>query len=272
MRRIPLLAALLTVGAGCRAPAPVPAPLAVPRPEPRASEPRAASEAGPEPPARFELALPAGWSALRPAAFEEALARWNPLGLPGALEARDLDDLVRALDGGVDVALRAVLLLAASRAPEARAALRARLERRLRTAEATFPAVDVAVAAALGRVGEPAEAAALEDLARGRRPHPRLAVRAECAAASLALGRAGTAPLLLALLREGTPAQAARPAFPRGVEPLESLGFAQWRAAEALAQHVGVPNPYRPEAPAAERARAAQELERALAARTANRP
>lgn len=237
----------------------------------------------PEPPpqvapvvARRDLALPLGWETLPAAAFEEALARWNPQGATGRLDADALAQLGRALDGATPRALRAVLLLAHSAAPEAWDALVGRLERRVRPADDAFPAVDVAAAAALARArdaGSEVRAAVLEELGRGRRPHPLLPVRVECAAAALELGRETASTFLLSVLREGTEAQDRRVNWPRGAGRIEDLAFAQWRAASALARRAGVPDDYRPEASAVDRARAADELERALLARgTDTRP
>ncbi|MCY2961836.1 MAG: hypothetical protein NTY35_16895 [Planctomycetota bacterium] len=266
-------------------PAPTtPAPTTAPTPEaaaaPASSTPAAAPSSSPTQTARRDLALPLGWDTLPAAAFEEAPARWNPDGDAGRLDAEDLGQLVRALDGSAPRALRAVLLLATSAAPEARDALLARLGRRIRPTMDAFPAVDVAAAAALGRSantagldagGAAALAAGLDELARGRRPHPLLVVRVECAAASVALGRNEAATLLLAVLREGTTAQDARPNWSRGAAlPLQDLVFAQWRASDALTRRAGVVNTYGPEQSSVERARAADEIERALAARTAS--
>jgi len=230
------------------------------------------------PDVRRDLSLPLGWDTVAPVAFEEALARWNPEGAVGRLDGDTLALLGRALDGDTPRALRAVLLLAHSAAPEARDPLLARLERHIRPAGDDFPAVDVAAAAALARrpglareEAEPARAAKLDELARGRRPHPLLVVRVECAAASVALGGRGASAFLLAILREGTSAFDPRPSWVRGGTALDDLAFAQWRAAEALARAAGVVNTYRPELSAVERARIAGELERALAARTATR-
>jgi hypothetical protein len=242
--------------------------------------------AGPDP--RRDLALPLGWDTLPIAAFEEALAPWNPAGSPGRLAPDALAQLGRALDGETPRALRAVLLLASSAAPEARDVLILRLERRIRSAANAFPAVDVAAAAALGAAFGPtdefesaavdaaqrARAAArsalagrLDQLARGPRPHPFFVVRVECAAASLALGRSASAGFLLVALREGTPLQDPRATWVRSALSIDELTFAQWRASEALAHRAGIANPYRPELSAFERERIAGEMERALAAR-----
>jgi hypothetical protein len=237
---------------------------------------------------RRDLALPLGWDTLPIAAFEEALAPWNPDGAPGRLSPDALAQLGLALDGESARGLRAVLLLASSAAPEARDVLVGRLERRIRTATKAFPAVDVAAAAALGVAfgpedafeSAPADAAQraraaarsalagrLDQLARGPRPHPLFVVRVECAAASLALGRSAATTFLLVALREGTPRQDPRPTWVRAALSIDELTFAQWRASEALAQRAGIANPYRPELSAFERERIAGEMERVLAAR-----
>lgn len=218
------------------------------------------------------LALPHGWGALSPADFEEALARWNPAGEPGRLDVESLGLLARTLEQEPPRALRAVLLLAHANDPDADAALLARLERRVAPADYAFPAVDVTAAAALARmtVGSVAapqiaqRAAVLEELAHGRRPHTMMAVRTECAASALRLGRAGAIAFLLGVLREGTPAREPRPSWTRGETRTEDLAWSQWRASEALSERAGIPCAYRPEANALERAQAALELEQIL--------
>lgn len=290
MSRPVVLAAIACawIQACAAAPPEIPAPTAVPSAAPESSrtEPAAPALAGssedrgatrtdaiaaPGQVARRDLALPFGWDTIPAAAFEEALARWSPEGAVGRLDGDALALLGLALDGEPTRALRAVLLLARSAAPEAREVLLARLERRVRPATDAFPAVDVAAAAALARPASadgPALAAALDELARGRRPHPLLVVRVECAAASLGQGRAGASAFLLAVLREGTAAMDPRPAWVRGATSIDDLAFAQWRASDALARSAGIANPYRPELSAVERARIAGEIERALVART----
>ncbi len=231
------------------------------------------AEAAPTPPVPRALALPHGWGALAPAEFEEALARWNPDGEPGRLDAEALALLARTLDQEPPRALRAVLLLAHAADPAADAALLARLERRVAPADYAFPAVDVTAAAALAR--RPSEsgtaaaqveqrAAVLEELAHGRRPHTMMAVRTECAASALRLGRTAAIAFLLGVLREGTPAREPRPSWTRGETRTEDLAWSQWRAAEALAERAGIPSAYRPEGPANERAQVALVLEQIL--------
>lgn len=221
-----------------------------------------------------DLGLPFGWDTIPTAAFEDVLARWNPGRVPARLGPEATGQLGAALDGETERALRAALLLAHSADPAAWSVLLARLERRVRPSTDAFPALDVTVAASLARSvgrGSDARATALSELARGRRPHPLLVVRAECAASALALsGSSADAAFLLALLREGTSAQDVTPPWTRGATSFEDVDFAQWRAASALALAAGVPVAYRPESSAVERARAAAELERALAARPPN--
>jgi hypothetical protein len=245
-------------------------------PPPAVSAPpaqQAPATAAPAPPAERALALPHGWDASPTADFEEALARWNPAGEPGRLDADSLALLARALDQEPPRALRAVLLLAHAHDPAADAALLARLERRIAPADYAFPAVDVTAAAALARVpaGSPAaaeqaaqHAAVLEELAHGRRPHTMMAVRTECAASALRLGRTGAIAFLLGVLREGTPAREPRPTWTRGETRTEDLAWSQWRASQALSERAGVPAAYRPEANAIERAQIALELEQIL--------
>lgn len=228
--------------------------------------------------ARRTLALPVGWDTLSSAEFEAALAPWNPDGAPGRLDLDALAQLNRALDGEASRAVRAVLLLASSASPEAWEVLLSRLERRIRTSTDAFPAADLAAAAALARARDEfsyARSTRLDELARGRRPHPLFVVRVECAAASLALGREDMTTFLLAVLREGTPSQDARPPWVRAsiqsgasATAQDFLAFAQWRAAEALVPYAEVARTYRPELSAFDRERIAGDIERALASRS----
>jgi len=293
MRRIPLLTVLALASiSACTAPGPRadvtadapadvpsdPAPIALattgnatpatPPPAVPVPAPNVASTPTDVP--RRGLALPRGWDTLSTPAFEDVFDRWNPAGEPGRLETSALDELQAALEGARPRSLRAVLLLSASGAAEAREVLRARLERRIRTGDPDLPAVDVAAAAALGKARDPSPtlASALEELAIGRRPHPVLAVRVECAVSSLALGRDAVVGYLLAVLAEGTPAVRERPGATLGAASIDELIFAQWRASTALAGRAGIDNPYRPEAGAVERARAAADIERAVSAKT----
>ena len=260
--------------AGCSAPAPtVPADLSTRDSGPEfrtahtavvGAEPKPSEPASP----RRDLALPRGWATLGAAAFEAAFERWNPTREAGRLDAASLDELRVALEGPSPLALRAVLLLAASGAPEAASLLLDRLERRIRSGVPDLPAVDVAAAAGLSRASDPsgALARALADLANGRRPHPVLCVRVECAAASLALGRVDMTTFLAAILQDGTEAALQLPASARGAMGIEEMAFAQWRASSTLAQYAHIENPYRPEASAVDRANAAAEIVRAVRA------
>ncbi len=274
MRRIPILTVFaLTAICACAAHAPrtdlppEPVSTVVTAPPPISAVVPARSVDIP----RRALALPRGWDSLTTPAFEDVLDRWNPSREPGRLDDAALDELRAALEGQSPRSLRAVLLLSASGALEAHEVLRARLERRIRTADTDVPAVDVAAAAALGKVldSTPTLGSALEELAIGRRPHPTFAVRVECAVSCLALGRdGGIVDFLLAVLLEGTSDTRRRPASARGAATIDEMVFAQWRAATALARRAEIDNPYRPEASAVDRVRAAGELERALSART----
>ncbi len=272
MRRIPFLTvlacALISACAAHTPHADLPAePVATGIEEPRAA-PAVVSRPEADAPRR-ELALPRGWDSLSTTAFEDVLERWNPSREPGRLDALALDELRAALESPSPRSLRAVLLLSASGALEALEVLRARLERRIRTGDPDIPAVDVAAAAALGRAPDPstALASALEELAIGRRPHPVLAVRVECAVSSLALGRDGVVDFLIAVLLEGTPAARERGGSAHGAASIDELVFAQWRASTALAHRAVIDNPYRPEASAVDRSRTAAELERAVLAK-----
>ena len=236
-----------------------PAPRAEPSPAPSV-----AAQATTLPPPVPTWVLAPGWDRGSLASFEADLERWFPSGSPRRIDPEGRTELSRALDRNDDVAVRAALLLARSLDPAAGEELLARLERRIERAEdqGAGDAPDVVAAAAFARGAAAANAARrLEGLARGSRPHPDLEVRVECAASALALGRDAVVPFLARVLREGTAAAKDPPDWKRGSE----VGWAQARAADALARRAGVATDYLPEASAAAREAEAARLEGLLA-------
>jgi hypothetical protein len=229
----------------------------------------APSAAHATPPAPIDL--PPGWRALAREPFERALETSFSASTPHSLTPAALAELSEALQSSDETAVRAVAWLA--RADDARAVelLFARLERR-RSESALEPgpatAIDFAAAAALFRSATPGEnGLRIEELATGKNKHPDLDVRVECARGALHAGRDGPVAFLLAVLRTGTTLSGARIDGVAGAE----LAWCQARAAAALAARAELPARFRPEAALAERERALQELEAALAPRRGNR-
>ena len=163
--------------------------------------------------------------------------------------------------GSPEFALRASLLLAASRSDAADRALLDALELR-----APIPArhADAALVAAAGRLSASGLAglpARLLGLSIGPNAHPDIEIRTECARAALAHGAADAIEPLLAITRLGTPLGIQRDGNWNTAE------FTTWsrnRAAEALAKYAGIPCPYRADASIRARERACLRLEAAL--------
>lgn len=229
----------------------------------------ATSESLGDAPASSEPAfdVPSDWDRMTHERFEEAARTWFPDGRRTVLTATAIAELSGGLARAGEASVRAAILLGRSRDPQGFESLAISLERRIdRTAqgEPTGDACDVLSAAALGQDdarGVRDCGKRLEGLATGKRPHPDLDVRVECAASALALGRTRVIAFLVKILREGTPSQASRVDWKRD----GNLEFAQMRAAEALARHARVPLTYRPEASLAAREAEAARLETLLA-------
>lgn len=250
------------VASDAQAASPPPAPAAA---DPDASPPPPAPPRPPPPPL---WDLPPSWRGASDLAFERALDAWLPPGSAHRLSADDLGTLSAALDATepseVRAAVRAAVLLARTRDPRAGDALLARLEKRVPVPGATGDdAVDVVAACAFAE-GTPGTNAAgrLAELAAGKRPHPDLCARVECARSALALGRDGGIPFLLQVLRMAT--SAGKPLGPD--DSPADLAFAQTRAAEALAARAGTDARFRPEASVKDREAEAARLERLLPA------
>jgi hypothetical protein len=269
MRVRTILVAVLLAASACRSPAKSPstevasdasgtAPVTSPAPSlvpaPKNSPP------APLPP---EWVLPASWRNASDLAFERALDGWLPAGSARRLSPNDLATLTLALDGADTAAVRAAVLLARTRDPRAGEALLARLERRVAPPPGSSDqdAVDVVAACAFVE-GTPATnaAARLAELAAGKRPHPDLCARVECARSALALGRDNGIGFLLQVLRTAT--TAGKPLGPE--DSATDLAFAQTRAAEALAARAGTESRFRPEASVKDREAEATRLEKLL--------
>ena len=240
------------------APAAPEPPAAIQEPEP---EP-AATEAPPpqEPIAVREFVVPAGWESLTNLAFERAIDLWLPAGERRHASEATLADLGRALGGFDATAMRAAVILARTRDPRAGEVLLARLEERGAPppGESHRDAADVVAAAAFGAGMTAREAAArLNGLSIGRRPHPSLPVRVECARGVIALGRDDPIPFLLSVLRTGTTAGSV---VGPETDP-DDLAWAQVRAAEALAARAGTTSRFLPEASMRDREAEATRLE-----------
>ena len=266
--------ALALLAAGCQSfvaerslgPAELPAEAGSARAEPETVavevEPQAQETFEPVPGARvFEA--PAGWESLTNLAFERAVDQWLPAGEPRRVDDATLLDLKRALAGQDATAVRAAVMLGRSLDPRAGELLLLRLEEGVATpaGESQRDAADVVAAAAFAS-GMTAKKAVprLNGLAIGRRQHPSLAVRVECARSTIALGRDDPIPYLLSVLRAGTTAGQVI-----GADAEEAdFAWAQVRAAEALAARAGTKSRFLPEASIREREEEAARLEALL--------
>ena len=237
-------AAFALLALGCRSS--LSAPL-----EPPAQAPAAVKSAGvatqARPPAQD---LPEGWATVPLEGFGALLDRSFP-----ALERRTLapsafEELSGALRAEDPLALRALLLLARCSDPLAGEILLQRLERRAAPSGELGPALDIAAARAARAFPESRNAAGrLESLAYGKRPHPDLEVRVECACTALHFGRDQAIPFLLAIQKHGTRLMVAS----SGWKPIADMDVCQRRAAEALCERAGRPCRFRPLQPLAER-------------------
>lgn len=213
------------------------------------------------PAAVFEA--PAGWESLTNLAFERAIDGWFPEGVARHVSETTLADLRRALGGSEVTAMRAAVMLARTKDPRAGEVLLERLEQRVATppSESQRDAVDVVAAAAFAAgMNARAGAARLNSLAIGRKPHPSLPVRVECARSALALGMDAPIPYLVSVLRTGTTAGRVAPSD----ENPDDLAWAQVRAAEALASRAGTKSRFLPEGSVKEREGEASRLEALL--------
>ena len=253
---------------------------------PRNEDPVAAAEEAPVPPPPV-FDLHPEWSTNTALAFERALEVWLPEGRAVRLTAASLAMLSAALERSDPIAVRAAVLLARSRDPDAGEVLLARLEQRIthgaspnrafdpETEDAAsrrpapfsadagpdLDASDVVAAAAFADWTLAMDAAQrLQALAIGPHPHPDLEVRVECARSALALGRDAVIPFLVRILREGTSQATSAPDYDR----TQAFDWVQMRAAEALSARAGVACRFRTQASVKWREQEALRLEKLL--------
>ncbi len=213
--------------------------------EPAAAPPREREpEAPPAPAPPVECAVPANWEGMDSVAFERLVhaisaaggSRWN------AAARMELSQALTRADPG---SVRAAVLLAHDPGPDSMEVLLARLEARVRAGSRAREGADIIAAAALeGRVGESRRARLLE-LVDGKRPHPDLEVRVECARILAIDGSDEVLPFLFRVLRVQTPDQELdAPDW----EPTTTLYWVKFRAAEALSARAGLPMSFQPDA------------------------
>jgi hypothetical protein len=243
-------AALLLLSLGCRTEAPAPAGAPALRSAPEPAAPIQTEDPVARPPAPLAQDLPPGWAAVPLEDFGALLEQAFPAGERRTFSPSAFEELSSALRGDDPLALRALELLARCSDPLAGELLLQRLERRAEPQGELGAALDVAAAAAARAFPESRNAAGrLESLGYGRRPHPDLEVRVECAASALRLGRDKAAAFLLAVLKHGTRLSVAS----SGWKPIAEMGFCQRRAAEALCERADRPCRFRPLQPLDER-------------------
>jgi hypothetical protein len=157
--------------------------------------------------------------------------------------------LLKASLGFGERALRATLLCAhegaRDEAPRISAHFLASLERRQAAPSRGESGNQITQAAALLlRPLAPDQSERLLALVIGSEPHPDLAVRVECACTLLALKETRVAPFLIRVLRARTPAEKTDPPdWPR----IDTLAWVKHRASRSLAEHLGVPDAFRPD-------------------------
>lgn len=223
------------------------------------------SSDSPDTQAAPRVSLPAGWETASLLAFEAEL---SSVPQRGEFDDASYQSLQRTLQDDADptVSVRAALWLAAVDSERADRILLAQLQARRPHPERPADAADVVAAAHLARSSRAAELgvpAALAELADGALPHPDLEVRTECARGALLLGRTEVAPFLLRLTRLDTPLGRARDG---AWHPVALTTWSRSRAAETLAEALGIPCPYRADASLADREAGALELEAAWTA------
>lgn len=208
---------------------------------------------------------PANWALLEPYAFEQMLEREMPVGRETPIARAARGELSSALNRMDASSVRAAVILGRSLHRASLELLLQRLERRREGPAIESDAGDVTAAAALALYKGPRKAGErLEALAVGRRAHPDLEVRVECARAALARGRTGSIPFLLQVLRIDTHAGQRDE---RDFETSPQTAWARSRAAEALSAFAGLPCTWRADASIAERELGAARLAEAVAER-----
>ncbi len=211
--------------------------------------------------------LPSDWATMNLRAFEDWVQRAFPEELATPLARPSVRELAAALEAtdtpeALQASVRAALILGRSRTFATASVLIRRLERRVLGPQRHSDCADCLAAAALARFPAPAlYARRLVPLAVGRRPHPDLEVRVECAATALHAGYEQVIPFLLQVLRIDTfEGQGDQRDF--AVSP--TTAWARGRAAEALSTFAGIPLSYQTDGPIAHREREAEKLEELL--------
>jgi len=190
-------------------------------------------------------APPSNWASMHStefAAFVRGLEQplWDSTARPNLLEA--------SLGFG-ERALRATLLCAhegaRDEAPSISEHFLASLERRQAPPSRGEGGNQITQAAALVmRPLTPEQSVRLMALVIGSDPHPDLAVRVECACTLLTRKETRVAPFLIRVLRARTPAEKTDPPdWPR----IDTLAWVKHRASRSLAEHLGVPDAFRPD-------------------------
>jgi hypothetical protein len=196
-------------------------------------------------------------------AFERAIDGWFEPARPRRLAPADLGALEAALDAGDTGSVRAAVLLARTQDPGAGEVLLKRLEKRVAApaGRSEADAADVVAAAGFAQGVTAANAPVrLASLGAGKRPHPDLAVRVECACSSLLLGRDEPIPYLLQILRIGT----TQGRIPGPDDHPAEIAWVQARAAAALSARAGTERRFLPEASVRDREQEAARLESLL--------
>ena len=212
-----------------------------------------------QPPRSLPLLLPEDWDTMSLHRFEGWVE--GELSTEDATQfaTEDYELLADALETPGLRAVRAAVLLGRSRSARAAEILIERLERRVPVEGRAADAADVVCAGALALFGDRGIAPRLAALAIGSEPHPDFEVRVECAVGALDAGREEVVEFLSDVLLLGTPTGIER-GLDFGAPPTTAWG--RGRASEALARWRGIPNPYRTDAPLAEREKAAARLAR----------
>lgn len=163
--------------------------------------------------------------------------------------------------GHAELQMRAVLILAACRTPDADGMLLDLLSARTPIPTRHADAAMVVAAAHLALSTVSTAPATLTALACGSNPHPDLEVRTECARSALGHSRTEVIPTLLSITRLGTPLGLARDG---DWHTAQLTTWSRNRAAEALAEYAGIPCPYRGDGSIEQREAASLALEAAL--------
>lgn len=201
------------------------------------------------------------WRSMHPVTFEA----WLPSLSSTPITQAQLNALaqVAAQDELPIDALRATLILAHLDQRPAAALLIKQLESRHKHPQRPNDAADVTAAAYLGTCAFTSGLQIpkrLSALAKDQEPHPDLEVRTECARAALLLGRDDVADFLFKLTRLDTQLGRTRDG---DWHSTITTTWARTRAAEALAERLAIPCPYRGDASLAHREQAALTLEAA---------